>query len=389
MTAVVGIHVGVTDDEVRAAIESWLTESLPSDWPGCGLGPWVDGWRKEFYAGGWAVPGWPIELGGLGLTSAQAAIVNEALAAAAAPVPYNAVTVQMVGAALMSYGTPELQRRLLPEVARGRTTWCQLFSEPGAGSDLASLSCRGLRDGDRWILNGQKVWSSFARIASYGLLLARTNPSVPKREGITAFVVPMKAMGVTVVPLKQMTGDADFCEVFLDDVELDDNYRVGPVDAGWRVATAALSTERGALGGEGSSPVARVGGVDIDDLRPFISDGLRRDRFVQAWIRERVTVLLAERMAKDERGGPLLKVAQAVNNQALQNLATDLVGIEAVAASGPGFAATVGWGFLRCRANTIGGGTSEVLRNTIGERLLGLPREPDPYRGVSWQEIPR
>jgi alkylation response protein AidB-like acyl-CoA dehydrogenase len=389
MTAVTGIHVGASDDDVRAAIDSWLADSLPADWPTGGLGPWVDAWRTEFYAGGWAVPTWPIELGGLGLTPAQTAIINEALAAAAAPVPYNAVTVQMVGAALMAFASHELQRQLLPDVARGRTRWCQLFSEPGAGSDLASLSCRAVRDGDRWIVNGQKVWSSFAMVASYGLLLARSNPAVPKREGITAFVVPMDAAGVTVVPLKQMTGDADFSEVFLDDVELDDAYRVGPPDGGWRVATAALAVERGALGGEGSSPVARVGGVDLGDLQRFVSDAVRRDRFVQAWIRERVTVLLAERMADDERGGPLLKVAQAVNNQALQNMAADLVGIESVASVGPGFAETVGWGFLRCRANTIGGGTSEVLRNTIGERLLGLPREPDPFRGRPWQEIPR
>jgi alkylation response protein AidB-like acyl-CoA dehydrogenase len=177
----------------------------------------------------------------------------------------------MVGAALMAYASLEVQRQLLPDVARGRTRWCQLFSEPGAGSDLASLSCRAVRDGDRWIVNGQKVWSSFAMVASYGLLLARSNPAVPKREGITAFVVPMDAAGVTVVPLKQMTGDADFSEVFLDDVELDDGYRVGPPDGGWRVATAALAVERGALGGEGS-PVARVGGADLGDLLRFVPD---------------------------------------------------------------------------------------------------------------------
>jgi alkylation response protein AidB-like acyl-CoA dehydrogenase len=226
-------------------------------------------------------------------------------------------------------------------------------------------------------------------VASFGLLLARTDPAAPKREGITAFVVPMDAPGVTIVPLKQMTGDADFSEVFLDDVEVDDTSRVGAAGAGWAVARAALTAEREALGGEGASPVARVGGVDIDDLRKLVSDGPARDRYIQAWIRERVTVWMAERLAKDERGGPLLKVAQAVNNQTLQNLAADLVGIESVAPDGPGFAATVGWGFLRCRANTIGGGTSEVLRNTIGERLLGLPREPDPFRGRPWQEVPR
>jgi alkylation response protein AidB-like acyl-CoA dehydrogenase len=377
--------------EARAAVRSWLAATLPATWPSCGPGPWVDEWRRAFYRDGWAVPTWPSRLGGLGLGEAASRAINEEMAAAGAPVPYNLVTVRMIGSTLMEHASPAQQARLLPDLARGRAVWCQLFSEPGSGSDLASLSCRALRDGSSWIVQGQKVWSSFASIASWGLLLVRTDPALPKREGITAFVIPMSTPGITVRPLRQITGDEDFCEVFFDDAVVDDDNRIGEVNAGWRVARSALASERGTLGGEGASPVARVGGVDLDQLleADLVVTDLARDQVVRAWVHERTVALLSQRLGGDEAAAPLVKVAQALNNQALQNLAANLVGLAAVANDGTGLAATVGWGFLRSRANTLGGGTSEVLRSMIGEQLLGLPREPDPYAGAPWRDIPR
>jgi alkylation response protein AidB-like acyl-CoA dehydrogenase len=377
--------------ETRAAVKEWLATSLPPGWPACGQGRWIEDWRRAFYAAGWAAPTWPSHLGGLGLSEAEGRVVNEELAAVGALVPYNLVTVRMIGATLMEHASPEQLRRLLPDLARGRAVWCQLFSEPGSGSDLASLSCRAVRDGSAWVVQGQKLWTSFAAVASWGLLLARTDPALPKRGGITAFAVPMVSPGLTVRPLRQMTGDADFCEVFLDDVTIDDNNRIGEVNDGWRVARSALSSERGSLGGEGTSPVARVGGIDIEQLlaATVIRDRVHRDQVVQAWIRDTVVALLSKRLGADESAAPVVKIAQAVNNQALQNLATNLIGPSVVANDGTGLPATVGWGFLRCRANTIGGGTSEILRTIIGEQILGLPREPDPYARAPWRDIPR
>lgn len=372
-------------------MRDWLAETLPPDWPNCGTGPWVHEWHRRFYADGWAVPRWPTALGGLGYDDACGRAINEELAAFDAPVPYNLVTVRMIGATLMAHASPDQQQRLLPDLARGRAVWCQLFSEPGSGSDLASLSCRATPDDAGWRVHGQKVWSSFASSATWGLLLARTDPTLPKRTGITAFALPMASPGVTVRPLRQMTGDADFCEVFLDDVIVDDANRIGAVNSGWQVARAALASERGTLGGAGSSPVARVGGIDVDQLRAFgvAGVGVERDQLVEGWVQGSVVELLSQRLARDERAAPLVKLAQALHNQALQNLAVNLLGMVSVANEGEGLAARVGWGFLRCRANTIGGGTSEVLRTIIGEQLLGLPREPDPYADVPWCDVPR
>jgi 3-oxochol-4-en-24-oyl-CoA dehydrogenase len=380
-----------TAEEARASIRAWLRESLPADWPRCGAGPWVAEWRRQFFACGWGVPTWPTSLGGLGLDAAASRVINAELAAVDAPVPYNLVTVRMIGATLMEHASPGQQERLLPDLARGRATWCQLFSEPGSGSDLASLSCRARRDGPGWVVRGQKVWSSFASVAARGLLLARTSPDLPKHRGITAFAVSMTSPGVTVRPLRQMTGDEDFSEVFLDDVVVDDADRIGEVDGGWRVARSALTAERGVLGGEGASPVARVGGVDIDQLvhAGVATAPVERHELAAAWARDRVVSWLSQRFAANDAAAPLVKVAQALNNQALQNLAVNLIGPAAVATDDDGLAATVAWGFLRARANTIGGGTSEVLRTIVGEQMLGLPKEPDPYAGAPWRDIPR
>ena len=243
-------------------------------------------WRDALYRAGLATPGWAVELGGLGLSEDCVRAVNTELLAREAPIPYNLVTVHMVGEVLMTLGTEEQQQRLLPPLASRQAVWCQLFSEVGAGSDLASLACRAVRADDSWVVNGQKVWSSFAADASRGLLLARTDPSLPKQQGITAFALDMTTPGVLVRPLRQLTGDSQFCEVFLDDVVVPDGDRIGERNGGWAAAGIMLAAERNMLGGPGASPVARIGGIDVArllELLPSAHPGVRDDCCGSSW----------------------------------------------------------------------------------------------------------
>ncbi len=342
-------------------------------------------------------PGWRRRVGrsssaGSGSPRECVRAVNAELLARQAPIPYNLVTVHMVGEVLMTLGTAEQQQRLLPPLASRQAVWCQLFSEVGAGSDLASLACRAVRADDSWVVNGQKVWSSFAADASRGLLLARTDPSLPKQQGITAFALDMTTPGVLVRPLRQLTGDSQFCEVFLDDVVVPDGDRIGERNGGWAAAGIMLAAERNMLGGPGASPVARIGGIDVArllELLPSAQPGVR-DELLRFLVDERVISLLGRLVQHRPSHAALVKLAQAEHNQRLQALATNVVGPSAIAHEPhDDVAAGVAWGFLRSWANTIGGGTSEVMRNVIAERLLGLPREPDPYQGKAWNEIPR
>jgi alkylation response protein AidB-like acyl-CoA dehydrogenase len=379
-------------DVVRRKVSDWLDATLPRSWPDGNRATVERWWRDLYHRAGLATPTWPVELGGLGLSDEAASVVNEVLVERHAPVPYNLVTVQMIGAVLMTLGTPEQRRRYLPPLASREEVWCQLFSEPGAGSDLASLACRAARDGDSWVVSGQKLWSSFASEAARGLLLARTDPSLPKRKGITAFAVDMRTPGIDVRPLRQMTGDAHFCEVFFDNVVVPDDDRIGEPNRGWDVAGAMLAAERGMLGGPGTSPVARIGGIDIDDLLellPGLNPGLR-DRLLRCLVDDRVVGMLGVRLHARPELSSLVKLAQAEHNQRLQSLAAAVLGPSTVAHERhDSHAARVSWGVLRSRANTVAGGTSEVMRTVLGERVLGLPKEPDPYRGRPWSRIPR
>lgn len=375
-----------------AQLRDWLDETLPDGWQNVGSTFSVSEWQNAFLESGFAAPSWPRHLGGLGLETAGARLITAELIDRGAPVPRALLRALLVGAALLVHATPEQQRRFLPRMADGRDRWCQLFSEPGAGSDLASLSTRAVGDGSSWVISGQKVWSSYADDAEWGLLLARTDSGATKRRGITAFAIDMSAPGVEVRGLRQMTGDSEFCEVFLNGVVISDDLRIGALNDGWAVARATLEAERELLGGPGSSPVARIGGLAMDDLLNLardVADGQRR-LLVECWVRDRIVRVLGERLANRGEAGSLVKLAQAEHNQTLQSLAVDLLGPFG-AASEPDdeAAAKIWWGFLRSRANTVAGGTSEILRSVIGERLLGLPREPDPYERDSWSDVPR
>jgi alkylation response protein AidB-like acyl-CoA dehydrogenase len=275
-------------------------------------------------------------------------------------------------------------------MVRNEEKWCQLFSEPGAGSDLASLACRAERDGDTWVLTGQKVWSTWAHFSDFAIVLARTDPDAPKRAGITYFLLDLHQAGVEVRPLRHIGGQVEFNEVWLEGALAPDDYRVGPCGEGWKVANATLAGERQMVAGAGSGGVDRIGGRGVEHLfalaRRGSIDAITRQELTRMYSEERIREWTNRRL----RGGPFSsigKVHQGALNQRMQLLATTLLGGNAMAWLGE--TPSEVRGMLRSRANTIEGGTTEVNKNIIGERVLGLPREPDPWQGAPWREIPR
>jgi alkylation response protein AidB-like acyl-CoA dehydrogenase len=308
----------------------------------------------------------------------------------------NPLGLNLAAPALFAHGTDEQQRRFLPPIVRNEEVWCQLFSEPGAGSDLASLATLARRDGDGWVVTGQKVWTTWAHLADWAVLLARTDPDATKRRGITYFLIDLHQPGVDVRPLRHMGGEVDFNEVFLDQAWVPDGQRVGAVGDGWRVANATLSGERQMVSGAGSGGVDRIGGAGVGHLRELAGapDPLQRQRIAALTSEERIREWTNQRVRSTVQAGrapgpesSIGKVHQGSLNQRVQLAATDLLGLVALAFEGPlPFEVR---GMLRSRANTIEGGTTEVNKNIVGERVLGLPREPDPWQGVAWRDVPR
>ena len=408
-------------DVVRARVGEWVEANVPEAWRSASTGGRAairavrpreayEEWYPTFADSGLAVATWPVEYGGLDLTPEQAQVGEQVLA------PYNLGRLNPLGLnnaapALFAHGTEEQRLRFLPPLVRNDERWCQMFSEPGAGSDLASLAMRATRDGDEWVLSGQKVWSTWAHISEFAVCLARTDPSVPKRRGITYFVVDLRAAGVEVRSLRHIGGEVDFNEVFLDEVRIPDAFRIGAENDGWRVAGATLAGERQMVSGSGSGGVDRIGGAGSDRLVRLARENGRwadprvRQDVMRVYSEERIRGWTNQRVRATVKAGghpgpaaSIGKIHQGELNQRIQLLATDLLGAGAAAwetgeAGGAGsWAASMPFevrGMLRSRANTIEGGTSEVNRNIVGEKVLGLPREPDPYRDVPWQEVPR
>ena len=346
-------------------------------------------WLAALAPGGWSVPGWPADHGGRGATPQDVAVVARELAAYEQPDLYPfLIGLHVVGPTLLTLASDGQQARWLRPIASGEEIWCQLFSEPGAGSDLANVATRAERDGDMWRLTGQKVWSSRAHYAKWGFCLARTDVDVPKHAGITAFAVDMTADGVDVRPLRQMNGDAHFSEVFLDDVLVPDGDRIADVGSGWPVARTALANERGAVGAAGAglgSPTERL----VDLARSVHPDPVHVDRVVCAHLEAEVARLTMRR-ARDaaragtpgpEGSGAKLRGSRILKESADAALA--LLGAEALT-DAVGEWATL---FLTAPSISIRGGTDEIQRNIVGERVLGLPPEPRvdadrPYRDV-------
>jgi alkylation response protein AidB-like acyl-CoA dehydrogenase len=325
--------------------------------------------------------------------------------------PYNLGRLNPLGLnsaapALFAHGTEEQRLRFLPPMVRNEEKWCQLLSEPGAGSDLASLSMKAIRDGDEWVLTGQKVWTTWAHFSDFAVCLARSDPKRKKRQGLTYFIVDLTWPGVDVRPLRHIGGEVDFNEVFLDEVRVPDGYRIGAAGDGWRVAGSSLAGERQMVSGSGSGGVDRIGGAGVDTLVERAGAlGRTDDPVVRQWLmsvysEERVRSWTNQRVRATVRAGgtpgpaaSIGKVHQGTLNQRIQLLAADLLGPGAVAwphgESYPDNMPLEVKGMLRSRANTIEGGTTEVNKNILGERVLGLPREPDPWADKPWEEIPR
>jgi len=327
-------------------------------------------WQRKIHAAGFAGIHWPVEHGGRGLTPEHNSAWMLECALAGVPPFLNMVGLVLAGGALLRYGTDEQRAAHLAPTLRAEQVWCQLFSEPGAGSDLGSLSTRAERDGDRFIVNGQKVWCSGGRCSDWGILMARTNPDAPKHEGISFFVFPMTLPGVEIRPLKQMTGEAEFDEVFFTDVELPAEHLLGPLHGGWGVGMSVLTSERGHIG------TAVVGLERRIESMAKLAEGRR----LGAVERQRLTDLMSRGMAMKamaQRQGPIASTAASLMKLGITEmlfgaamLRGDLAGMDATV-DGPD-----AFGMLAAPGGRIAGGTSQVQRNIIGERLLGLPREP-------------
>ncbi len=400
----------------REELRAWLRTVLPAGWVEAvdagdedayaqARSQWdYVAWMRTIGETGYAAPMWPSEHGGLSGQPWMQKIVREELSHYRLPVfGMNLLGVGLAGPTIIAHGTAEQKKRFLAKILTGEEIWCQLFSEPGAGSDLASLATRAERDGDEWVVNGQKVWTTLAQASAYGMLLARTSPEVPKHEGLTYFIVDMHAPGVEVRPLRQMTGSSEFNEVFLTDVRISDAMRLGGVGDGWRCARTTLMNERVALAGISLDPASMFGGIRRDPWQSFLeaagdrTDPLVRQQIAQIYIETEVKEITAfradsARMRGEQPGpeGAVNKVFNAEFNQRRSSFLMDTNGPGAVAwMRDDDQAEARARTFLRARANTIEGGTSEVLRNQVAERILGLPRDVEVDRGVPWDQIKR
>ena len=368
--------------------------------------------RGRQYDLGLAWVHFPVGWGGLDLAPSHQREIDRRLREAGATAPDARLFfgLTMAGPTVVTHGGDELRGRLLRRMFSGEDAWCQLFSEPGAGSDLAGLACRAVRDGDEWIVTGQKVWNTLAHIADRGMLVARTDPDLPKHKGLTYFALDMHAPGVDVRPLRQMTGEAEFNEVYLTEVRVPDADRIGDVGEGWRVSMTTLANERTTIGGGGGIP-GRGSGAIAEAVRIWHEEDIertpvQRDRLLRCWVDAEVLRLTNLRASANRRAGTpgpegsIAKLQFAEVNQRIYELCVDLLGADALAGydytmrrseqlgliGPPGSARKM---FLRSRANSIEGGTSEIQRNILGERVLGLPGEPRDDKERPWIEVPR
>jgi alkylation response protein AidB-like acyl-CoA dehydrogenase len=393
----------LTAEQLRDRVRAFLAEHDPAQTP-------KQDFNNARFDAGLAWVHYPEGLGGLGLSRTLQGVVDAEFASAGAPTndpERNGIGLGMAAPTILAYGNDEQQQRWLRKLWTAEEIWCQLFSEPGAGSDLAALATRAVRDGDEWVVNGQKVWTSSAHKARRALLVTRTDPDVPKHQGMTYFSVDMTAPGVEVRPLRQATGEAEFNEVFLTDVRIPDTDRIGQVGEGWKVANATLMSERVSIGA--SRAAGRESGMIASAARTWRSrpelrtPGLH-DRMLRLWADAEVARLAGERLrqqlAAGQPGpeGSAAKLVFARLNQEISGFEVELAGADGLRyddwtmrrpesanfyGRGPGFR------YLRAKGNSIEGGTSEILRNIVAERVLGLPSEPRVDKDVPWKDLPR
>jgi len=376
----VDLTLSPSEEAFRDELRAWLIGNHPGREPDGDLAGFEfrRRWQRRLHESGWAGVSWPREYGGRGATLVEQAIYNEEFVRAQAPSAANVLGLAMGGPTVIAHGTEEQKRRYLEPILSASEIWCQGFSEPGSGSDLASVKTRGVRDGDGWVVTGQKVWTTLAQHAKWCMLVARTDPDAPKHQGLTYFLMDMEQDGVQVRPLRQITGEAEFNELFIEEARVPDENIVGGEGNGWAVAITTLMHERATLafGLQIAVKLALRELMGLARESGAAGDPLVRDRLAQLYIEAEVLRLNAYRglsaIMRDGVPGPegsLGKWQWAEVNQALTELAMDLRGPRAVLHDD-----TWTFRFLRARANSIEGGTTEILKNIVAERVLGLPR---------------
>jgi alkylation response protein AidB-like acyl-CoA dehydrogenase len=397
-----------TDSE-RARVEAALDELLAACDPKS-----VDDrtFRGARYDMGLAWVHFPVGYGGLGVRPDLNRIVEERVREAGAQ-PQDPATffIALAAPTIVTHGSDEVKKRFLRPMFTGEERWCQLFSEPGAGSDFAGLGARAVRDGDEWVVNGQKVWNTLAHLADFGMLVARTDPDQPKHKGMTYFAIDMHAPGVEVRPLRQITGEAEFNEVYMTDARVPDAWRIGDVGEGWRAALTTLMNERVSIASGSGGSGRRKGPIDTvidlwNEKHPDDRSGAHRDTLIQLWCRAEVLRLTNNRASQAARlgnpgpEGSIGKLMMAELNKKVTEFAMTLLGADALVGydfsfrrpdslSVDGSEGGIRHSFLRSRANSIEGGTSEVMRNILGEQVLGLPGEPRVDKDLPWSQVPR
>jgi alkylation response protein AidB-like acyl-CoA dehydrogenase len=381
----------------RDELRTWLQVNVPKDWaewrekPLEEAFPRLRAWQRKLQEGRWAAVSWPKEYGGRGATLMQQAIFWEEMARAEAPPMANALGLGLIGPTIIAYGSDAQKKRFIPKILSAEEIWCQGFSEPNAGSDLAGLQTEARLDGDHYIVNGQKVWTSFGIFGNWCELVVRTDPNVPKHKGLTVLLVDMSSPGIDVRPLRQMTGESEFCELFFRDVRVPAENVLGKVNDGWNVAVSTLMYERGSFGARLHLLFKR----NIDRLialsrmvqrngHPAAGDPLIRQKLAQCfgeieimrWNQLRAFSRITSTGVPGPEGS-ILKIFWSELNQRVQQVAQELLGPYGQLAAGDRDAVDKGiwsYGYLRTRGNTIEAGTSEVQRNIIGHFVLGLPR---------------
>lgn len=381
-------------DDIRAEVRQWLAQN----WD-----PQLDRvqWAHRVFDAGWAAPSWEPEFGGRGLSDPQSRVVAAEFAAVGAR-GTGQDRADMLACTVHDLGTDDQKRRLIPPSVRGETRWCLLYSEPGAGSDLAGLRTRAERDGDDWVVNGQKVWTSFAKAADYGLLVARTNWDVPKHQGVSFFIFPMRQQGVEIRPIHQITGESEFNEVFITDARVPHANLIGEPGGGWPVLQLALAYERRLMGD--LARTSRSSGELKPDTDSLIGMARNAGRLSDSHIRQRIAVVegyaavnrwntgRAKATADRAEAAALMSLGKIAMSRILHQTAavqTEIVGPEAMfsGADHPtGDAVT--FRTLNAYFTSIGGGTDQIQRNIVGERVLGLPREPEPYKDTAFRDLP-
>lgn len=391
----------------REKVQAFLAEKLPSNWEGTGalegdeLESFVSEWRKVLHEANYLAPGWPVEYGGAGLSATEQVILAQEFTKAGVPSggPNDVFNIQMLGNTLLMWGTEEQKKHYLPRLLKGDDTWCQGYSEPDAGSDLGGLGLRAELDGDEWILNGQKIWTSAGHLADHIFTLARTDPDLPKHKGISFLLVPMDQPGIEVRPIKMISGNSEFNEVFYSDARCPKDDVVGGVNNGWAVAMSLLGFERGEAAA--TAPIHYE--FELDRLRRMATErGLNDDPVIRqklAWCHSKVEIMkflgmrtLTQFLAGHHPGpdGAISKLYWSEYHLVVTELAVDIMGADALAIEGrhpssafqtddPGAPNVSGsWvnTFFNARAGTIYAGSSQIQRNIIGEMILGLPKEP-------------